>query len=93
MVGTDSNLIPAAALPASNVGLGWYNNNRKRLKKFAGQYVGEASAAVVTLRSQGEADISNPDVIASRAGFNELPVSKQSFHLLFKRRKNLFVKK
>jgi hypothetical protein len=74
MFGSDSHPIPAAALPSSNVGLGWYNNNRKRLKKFAGQYVGEASAAVVTLRSQGEADISNPDVIASRAGFNELRV-------------------
>jgi hypothetical protein len=74
MFGTDSSPIPASALPSSNVGLGWYNNNRKRLKKFAGQYVGEASCAVATLRSQGEVDVRHPDVIASRAGFNELRV-------------------
>jgi hypothetical protein len=74
MFGSDSTPIPASALPSSNVGLGWYNNNRKRLKKLAGQYFGEASAAVVTLRSQGEADVSHPAVVDSRAGFNELRV-------------------
>ena len=74
MFGTDSAPIPAAALPSSNVGLGWYNNNRKRLKKFAGQSIGEDSAAVAELRSQGEADVTTPQVVASRAGFNELRV-------------------
>lgn len=74
MFGSDSTPIPASALPSSNVGLGWYNTNRKRLKKFAGQYVSEDSSAVAVLRSQGEVDVTHPDVVASRAGFTELRV-------------------
>jgi hypothetical protein len=73
MFGTDTP-IAASALPSSNVGLGWYNVQRKRLQKLAAQYVGEESAAVAVLRSQGAADTRDPQVRASRAGFNELRV-------------------
>jgi hypothetical protein len=72
--GVDTSPLAASALPSSNVGLGWYNNNRKRLKKFATQYMALDTAAVATLKSQGEADVSTSAVQASRAGFNELRV-------------------
>jgi hypothetical protein len=72
--GNDTSPLPWALLPGNNVGLGWYNVQRKRLKKFALQYLGEAPEAVAVLRSQGEADTSLGVVKASRAGFTELRV-------------------
>lgn len=81
--GTDTNPLPVQALPGSNVGLGWFNNNRKRLRKFALQYLDEAPAAVRELKSQGQPDTADPGVVASREGFNELrvrlPVINQYF--------------
>jgi hypothetical protein len=77
---TDTAPISAALLPGSSVGLSWHNNNRKRLKKFALQYMGESSKAVVTLRSQGEADTSIGAVQDSRAGFTEMRVRLPVLH-------------
>jgi hypothetical protein len=70
----DTGPLAYNALPGSNVGLSWHNVQRKRLKKFATQYMAEDSKAVVTLRSQGEPDTSIDAVQATRAGFTELRV-------------------
>ena len=71
---TDTAPVAADQLPSTTESLSWHNVQRKRLKKFAGQYIGEADAAVVTLRSQGEPDTSLKVVQDTRAGFNELRV-------------------
>lgn len=75
--------IAAAALPTTNTGLSWYNVQRRRLHKFAKQFIITGSLAVETLRSQGEADITIPDVISTREGFTQLrrdlPVMDQYF--------------
>ena len=71
---TDAAPVAADQLPSTTESLSWHNVQRKRLKKFAGQYIGEADAAVVTLRSQGETDTSLKAVQDTRAGFNELRV-------------------
>ena len=70
----DSAPIAADQLPSTTEGLSWHNVQRKRLKKFAGQYIGVDNSAVTTLRSQGEPDTSIPQVKDTRQGFNELRV-------------------
>ncbi|MBW7851013.1 MAG: hypothetical protein H3C38_10995 [Rhodospirillales bacterium] len=69
--GTDAP-IAAAALPSTNTDLSWYNVQRKRLQKFAKQFKATAPMPVETLRSQGEPDITDPDVVATRGGFTQL---------------------
>ena len=74
---------PAAALPSNSNGLSWYDVQRQRLKKFATQYLVTPPLAVETLRSQGESDITIPDVVSTREGFTQLrrdlPVIDQYF--------------
>ncbi len=80
--GTDEP-IAAASLPTNSNGLSWHNVQRQRLRKFAGQYLAQPPIPVVTLRSQGEPDVTIPAVVASRAGFTQLrrdlPVIDQYF--------------
>ncbi|MCE2965652.1 MAG: hypothetical protein LW855_07660, partial [Alphaproteobacteria bacterium] len=70
----DTAPLAYTALPGLNTGLSWQNVQRKRLKKFAEQYMTETSKAVQTLRSQGEPDTSLDAVQDTRAGFTELRV-------------------
>ena len=74
---------PAAALPSNSNGLSWYDVQRQRLKKFATQYLVTPQLAVETLRSQGEEDVTIPDVVMTREGFTQLrrdlPVMDQYF--------------
>jgi hypothetical protein len=74
---------PAAALPSNSHGLSWYDVQRQRLKKFATQYLVVRPLAVETLRSQGESDVTIPDVVQTREGFTQLrrdlPVMDQYF--------------
>jgi hypothetical protein len=70
--GSDTAPLTDALLPSSNVGLSWYNLNRKRLKKFARQYLAENPSAVRILTSQGEVDTTIPAVQTTRASFTEL---------------------
>ena len=69
--GTDTP-IDAAALPTTNTSLSWYNVQRKRLQKFAKQFLTPPPLAVEVLRSQGEPDITDPTVMATREGFTQL---------------------
>lgn len=64
--------IAASALPTTNTDLSWYNVQRRRLHKFAKQFVITGSLAVETLRSQGEVDVTIPDVVDTREGFTQL---------------------
>src|SRR5690606_25144432 len=50
--------------------IGWYNVQRKNLQKFAEQHINTDSEAVVEMKSQGQVDTTDPDVIATREGFN-----------------------
>lgn len=74
---------PAASLPSNSNGLSWYDVQRQRLRKFATQYLVTRPLAVETLRSQGESDVTIPDVVATRDGFTQLrrdlPVIDQYF--------------
>lgn len=74
---------PASALPSNSNGLSWYDVQRQRLRKFAGQYLVVPPLAVETMRSQGESDVTIPDVVATREGFTQLrrdlPVMDQYF--------------
>lgn len=63
---------PADSLPTNSNGLSWYDVQRQRLKKFATQYLVIPPLAVETLRSQGESDVTVPDVVATREGFTQL---------------------
>ncbi len=65
--------IAAAVLDSSNNNeLSFLNVQRRRLQKFARQYAVLRPAAVETLRSQGEPDITLPAVVATRDGFTQL---------------------
>lgn len=64
--------IAAAALPTTNTRLSWYNVQRRRLHKFAKQFIVFGSLAVETLRSQGEVDVTIPGVVSTREGFTQL---------------------
>lgn len=64
--------IDAASLPGVNTALSWSNVQRRRLRKFAGQFAANPPVPVATLRSQGEPDVTVPAVVATRAGFTQL---------------------
>ncbi len=64
--------IAAAALPSNSTSLSWYNVQRQRLRKFAKQYATVPATPVATLRSQGEPDVTIPEVVFSREGFTQL---------------------
>lgn len=63
---------PADALPTVSTGLSWYDVQRQRLRKFAFQYANDPPIPVTTLRSQGEPDVTDPAVVATREGFTQL---------------------
>lgn len=75
--------IAAAALPSVSTGLSWHNVQRQRLRKFARQFAATPPLPVVTLSSQGESDIADEAVVATRQGFTQLrrdlPVIDQYF--------------
>lgn len=64
--------IAAWALPTVSTDLSWYNVQRQRLRKFARDYAAVAPAPVEVLRSQGEPDVTIPEVADSRSGFTQL---------------------
>lgn len=74
--GSDTGAFKTDDLPSSVIDDGtpisFYNIMRKRLKKFAAQFISKGPAAVVTMKSQGQIDETDPDVIDTRDGFNEL---------------------
>ncbi len=62
----------ADALPSVSTGLSWYDVQRQRLRKLAHQYAARPPVPVRVLRSQGEPDVTDPAVTATRAGFTQL---------------------
>lgn len=74
---------PAASLPSASTQLCWYDVQRQRLRKFARDFARTPPLPVAVLTSQGETDIADDAVVATRAGFTQLrrdlPVIDQYF--------------
>lgn len=70
--GADDPIAAAALDSFNNNALSFHNVQRRRLRKFAREYAVLPSAAVTTLRSQGEPDVTLPVVAATRDGFTQL---------------------